>query len=93
MMVIRLVVLAVLVYIAWILLRGIQGKKNPGAQDRPDGETGGDANVQDTLMEDPVCHRLVPKHQAIRLRKDGQTYYFCSDECCDTFTDTPRGDE
>jgi YHS domain-containing protein len=91
MMVIRLVVLALLLYIAWVLLRGLKGKKKPEVRDRSEGGAGADANVQDTLIEDPVCHRLVPKHQAIRLRKDGQTYYFCSDECCDTFTETPRG--
>ena len=89
MLVIRLVVLAVLVYIAWRLLQAIQGRKKPGVQNRSQGAA--DPNVQDTLVEDPVCHRLVPKHQAVRLRRDGQTHYFCSDECCDTFTETPRG--
>lgn len=93
MLVIRLVVLAVLVYIAWRLLRGIQGQKKPERQDRAKGKSADDPNVQDSLVEDPVCHRLVPKHQAVRLRRDGQTYYFCSDECCDTFTEIPRGNE
>ena len=88
MMVIRLVVLAVLLYIAWVLLRGIFERK-PGIR----GNTARDRKVQDTLVEDPVCHRLVPKHQAIRLRKEGQTYYFCSEECCDKFSETPRGEE
>ena len=40
---------------------------------------------QDILVEDPVCHLLVPKHQALRLRVDGATYYFCSEQCCDHF--------
>lgn len=88
MMVIRLVVLAVLLYIAWVLLRGIFERK-PEVR----GKTGQDRKVQDTLVEDPVCHRLVPKHQAIRLREDGRTHYFCSEECCDKFTETPRGEE
>ena len=50
-----------------------------------------DATVQDVLVEDPVCHTLIPKHQAIRLRQNGQTHYFCSDACCDKFTGKPGG--
>lgn len=88
MMVIRLVVLSVLLYIAWVLLRAMFERK-PGVR----GKASKDQKVQDTLVEDPVCHRLVPKHQAIRLRSDGQTYYFCSEECCDKFSATPRGEE
>jgi YHS domain-containing protein len=35
----------------------------------------------------------VPKRQAVRLRKDGVTYYFCSEKCCDQFTgDSGKGE-
>jgi len=44
-------------------------------------------------MEDPVCHTLVPKGQAIRLRHKGKTYYFCSEKCCDTFARESGGQE
>ncbi len=91
--VIRLVVLAVLAYAAWLLIRGIVGRlkidDRAGAKNKSDGTT----QAQDVLVEDPVCHTLVPKHQAIRLRKDGKTYYFCSDKCCDNFSESARGEE
>jgi len=93
MIVIRLVVLAVLAYVAWLLIRGITRgggrKKREGAGEGQQGDT----RSQDVLVEDPVCHTLVPKHQAVRLRRDGKTYYFCSDACCDKFSESPGGKE
>lgn len=98
MIVVRFVALAVLFYIGWILLRSIAaGMKTTRGRGKssgksPEGSKGG-GGVQDVLVEDPVCHTLVPKHQAIRLRKNGKTYYFCSEKCCDTFSGTPGGDK
>jgi len=83
----RLLVLAALFYIAWRLL------KTPRRQTEQRGGKAAqaDSKVEDVLMEDPVCHKLIPKSQAIRLRQDRTTYYFCSEECCDTFTREARG--
>jgi YHS domain-containing protein len=75
----RLLILALLFYLGWYLLRN-RRKKKPRPSDAPS-----DTSPQDILVEDPVCHLLVPKHQALRLRKDGVTYYFCSEQCCDQF--------
>ncbi len=82
----RLIVLAVLFYIGYRLIRSMlldQFEKKT-AQDKKE------TPVQDTLVEDPVCHTLVPKKQAVRLRKGRQTYYFCSEQCCDTFIEQPE---
>lgn len=91
--VIRLVVLAVLFYIAWQLIRGIAGWSKKVERKGESQKTKEHGPSQDVLVEDPVCHTLVPKHQAIRLRKAGETYYFCSDACCDKFTEPGRGEE
>ena len=80
----RLLILGVLFYLAWRLLRaGVSRKKTDVAVD-----TGAKDEVrpEDVLVEDPVCHVLVPKRQAVRLRREGVTYYFCSEKCCDQFT-------
>lgn len=37
--------------------------------------------VEDVLMEDPVCQRLVPKQQALILHHTGVAHYFCSEHC------------
>ena len=88
----RLLILGVLFYIAWRLLRsGVSRKKTDTAV-----EAEGDRDVrpEDELVEDPFCHVLVPKRQAVRLRKDGVTYYFCSERCCDQFTgDSGKGEQ
>ncbi len=84
---IRFIVLAVFFYLAWRLLHGITGKTT--AQDSGK-DAAAEPPVQDVLVEDPVCHTLVPRHQAIRLRQNGTTYYFCSEACCDKFTDEPK---
>jgi len=76
----RLFVIAVLIYLALYLIWGRKKKKRLD-EDR----TTEHDSVSDVLKEDPVCHKLVPKTQALRLRQDGETYYFCSEECCEKF--------
>ena len=79
----RLFLLALLLYIAWRLLRSlIRDNITKEAENRLRKES-----------EDPVCRTLIPKQQAVRLRQDGKTYYFCSDSCCDQFTGEPGGNE
>lgn len=94
MNIIRLVVLGILFYIAWRLLQGIFNTATTKAT-----KTGNnkkeevDPTVQDILVEDPECRKLVPKSQAVTCRIDGETYYFCSDTCCDNFSDKQRKKE
>ncbi|MFZ5798709.1 MAG: YHS domain-containing protein [Desulfobulbus sp.] len=96
MMVIRFAVLAVLGAVAWLLVRSLIGRGKTAGRGRTAGGSGKmqqDSKVQDVLVEDPVCHTLVPKNQAIRLRQDGTTYYFCSEACCDKFVGKERGEQ
>lgn len=88
---IRLLVLALLFYCAWRLLRGNFRPQAPVEQEERSPEV--DNPPEDVLVEDPVCHVLIPKHQALRARRDGITYYFCSEHCCDQFTATPNKGE
>lgn len=87
----RLLILAVLLYIAWRLIRNLIREKIRIEAEKGRKKGVDDSKVEDVLVEDPVCHTLIPKHQAIRLRQDGKTYYFCSDECCDKFTGKSGG--
>ncbi len=87
----RLLILAVLLYIAWRLIRNLVREKIEVEAEKRQREKQAGAPVEDVLEEDPVCHTLVPRHQAIRLRQDGKTYYFCSEKCCDIFTGKPGG--
>ena len=74
---IRLLILAVLFYILYRVI--FDGKKKPPVK------TEKIAPNEDLLMEDPVCHTYVPQSSAIKTKKNGKMYYFCSQKCCDTF--------
>ncbi|PIE64613.1 MAG: TRASH domain protein [Desulfobacterales bacterium] len=86
----RIIILAILLYIGYRLLTSGSRKKkthrDTGRQTEPE------ARVTDVLVEDPVCHKLVPRQQAVVLEKDGKTLYFCSEECCTEFT-SKKGEE
>lgn len=79
----RIIVLAILIYIGYRLLVGGRKKKTPD-NIGPKGEFE-EVPVDDILEEDPVCHKLVPRQNAVVHRQQGKTSYFCSKECCDIF--------
>jgi YHS domain-containing protein len=80
----RLLILVFLLYLGWRVVRAQLKKKRFEPHVRQDSDT------QDVLVEDPVCHVLIPKNQALRLRRGGSTYYFCSERCCDQFSGQPE---
>ena len=84
----RLLILAVLFYIGWRLIRKTFVKPPPEAPRQVE-----EPGPEDVLVEDPVCHVLIPKDQALRLRRDVTTYYFCSESCCDQFAGQPEQGE
>lgn len=79
---IRLVIIAILLYIGYLLITGGGGKKK---KEKKDKETNGSSSTSDVLVEDPVCKKLVPKRQAVHIQHEGENIYFCSDQCCNTF--------
>lgn len=87
---IRIVVISVLLYLGYRLLVSDWGKRKAQQNGNPQ-DSGKGANdngpVADVLVEDPICHKLVPKQQAIRLKSKLQDkiIYFCSEECCNLF--------
>ena len=85
----RILILAVLLYIGYRLLRSMLLQQFKKEESQKEKET----KIEDVLVEDPVCKTLLPKKQAIRLRKDDKTYYFCSEKCCDEFSDTTPKEE
>lgn len=80
-MMIRLLLLAVLLFLFFTVLRyliqtGIRpGKKlneEPGLEE---------------LVQDPYCQTYIPMRTAVRKRLEGRSYYFCSKECLRKFID------
>ncbi len=80
---IKLVVIAILLYIGYRLLTSGKGKDKKKEDSTATDQSAGP--VVDVLVEDPVCHKLVPKQQAIRLQHKEDIVYFCSEACCNRF--------
>lgn len=83
----RIIILVILFYIGYRLIVGGRKKKS-GKVDS--GRTSGEVPANDTLEEDPVCKKLVPRQQAVRLEDEDKVYYFCSKECCKAFRKNNR---
>lgn len=81
----KIIVIAILLYIGYRLITGGRKKSSNEQNANVNTDSQSELPVQDVLMEDPICHSLVPKQQAIHLRHRGSMVYFCSEECCNTF--------
>jgi len=80
----QLILLAAIFYILYRWLR--QGRppvKKPTTFAPRDGRV-------EEMAKDPVCGTWVPVSQAEELKRDGETFYFCSAECREKFQ---RGNE
>lgn len=78
---IRLIIIGILLYIGYLLIKGSGTKKKEG----PPSELNDPGEASDILVEDPVCKKLVPKQQAVTAKDGDKIVYFCSKECCNTF--------
>jgi Cu+-exporting ATPase len=43
------------------------------------------------VTKDPVCGMTVDEATALHAKRDGKTFYFCSDHCRQKFQSTPAG--
>jgi uncharacterized protein len=39
----------------------------------------------DVLVQDPVCQTFIPRQEALKITKNGQDYFFCSEGCLKRF--------
>jgi YHS domain-containing protein len=81
----RLLVLAFLGYILYRLL--VAPKTGPSASAPPDDHH---RQVDDVLVEDPICHTYIPRQGAESWTMAGATHYFCSPECRKKFQSEQR---
>ncbi|MBU0674377.1 MAG: YHS domain-containing protein [Proteobacteria bacterium] len=72
---IRILILGILLYIFYRLIRG-------GISSKADHDKNStDSTAQDILVEDPVCHVYIPMKQAIHVHHNGADFFFCSPDC------------
>ena len=51
----------------------------------------GKMNTSKTVTKDPVCGMSVDESSALSTKRNGKTFYFCSDHCQKKFTSAPSG--
>jgi YHS domain-containing protein len=76
-----LLISGLLVLLYYLLRRAIRKiKEDGGAVGVQEGAAPGNQMIQD-----PVCRVFIPRGDAVREEIGGQTYYFCSRSCANTF--------
>jgi YHS domain-containing protein len=74
----RLFILAILLYILYRLIKGFFKHSDGISKGRADG-------VIDEMVQDPYCKLYIPRRLAVRRVLGGDEIFFCSKECADRF--------
>lgn len=73
----RFVLLALVGFFAFLVLRIVLGLKRLGTQALPKTPR----EVQGVMVKDEICGTYVPRDEALREVRDGVEHFFCSEEC------------
>lgn len=73
-----LLILGLLIVLYFLVRKALREFNKPSRPDQ--GNT-----TADHMIQDPVCHIYVPRGTAVSASIGGQTYYFCSTNCAQTF--------
>ncbi len=88
---IRLVIIIIVIYILYrVLWKGDWFPSLFGNKEKEDRNQPPSSLPVEEMKRDPVCGTFLPEKQAIKLKKRGQTHYFCSEQCKKKFVETPR---
>jgi len=74
----RLVIIVILIYILYRLIRGFFVQSGKISRGRADG-------VIDEMVQDPFCKTYIPRREAVRRVLENKEIFFCSKECADRF--------
>ena len=80
----RIFLIAVIVYLVY---RWLWPGKRPGAAKAGDRTAGGKL---EEMKKDPICGTYVPESQALTMKIDKQTYFFCSETCKKKFAELKK---
>jgi len=79
-MAVRFLVILISSIMFYLVARLLMGFSSLSSQRRKQREQlGGE------MVRDPICDTYVPKSRAIERKVNGQTVYFCSQECADAY--------
>jgi len=73
----RLLLILCLLIVLYVLVRkALREFSKPSIPERVE---------HDQMIQDPVCRTYIPRTAAVSASIGGQTYYFCSHTCAQTF--------
>ena len=78
----RLLIIIAVAYLAYRALKSWM-LQNASTKKPVAGETAGE--IDDVMVKDPFCQAYFPKRNGVRLKANGEDFYFCSQECRDKF--------
>ncbi len=81
---VRIIILAVLFFLLYKLIVRKKPKLKRAVASKNEQQS---TQVDDVLVEDPVCHTHIPRKSAESVTVDGETHYFCSQDCLKTYTE------
>jgi uncharacterized protein len=80
----RLIIIAILVMIVYFTVKSFfRPVKKP--KPRPDFKKQDSSEDASEMVQDPECGTYIPLESAHRASIKGQTYYFCSKQCQESF--------
>ncbi len=73
-----LFILGLLVILYFLVRKALREFSKPSISDKT-------SAGNDQMIQDPVCRTYIPRATAVSASIGGQTYYFCSMNCAQTF--------
>jgi uncharacterized protein len=83
-MILRLILLGILAYLLYRILKGVFSPKPRVHRGSPQG-------IVDEMVQDPVCKTYVPRRDSVRRVIQGQEVFFCSNDCADKYESEKKG--
>jgi len=81
MTMLRLIFLALLLYLIYLIVRFFQSIGQPSKKDR----STADSLPRRRMVKDEICNTYIPEEESLKETWKGQVYYFCSEECRQKF--------
>lgn len=79
LIIIRIIFYALIGYILYLLIKFFQGISKSGR------EVSSSAQKTGMMVKDNVCQTYLPEEDALKEKYKGETLYFCSKKCRDSF--------
>ncbi len=78
----RFLILCLLIYVGYRALKALVLPRGSSSTARMEE---GPARVDDVMVKDPFCQTYFPKRSGIKESIQGETLYFCSTACRDSY--------